>query len=45
VLIDANGNVVEIEEQVTLASLPPAARFTKLEELQILGDLSQLSLG
>ena len=26
VLIDANGNVVEIEEQVTLASLPPAAR-------------------
>ena len=26
VLIDANGNVVEIEEQATLASLPPAAR-------------------
>jgi hypothetical protein len=26
VLIDANGNVVEVEEQVTLASLPPAAR-------------------
>jgi len=26
VLIDADGNVVEIEEQVTLASLPPAAR-------------------
>jgi uncharacterized membrane protein YkoI len=26
VLIDAGGNVVEIEEQVTLASLPPAAR-------------------
>ncbi len=26
VLIDAKGNVVEIEEQVTLASLPPAAR-------------------
>ena len=26
VLIDANGNVVEIEDQVTLASLPPAAR-------------------
>jgi hypothetical protein len=26
VLIDANGTVVEIEEQVTLASLPPAAR-------------------
>jgi len=26
VLIDANGNVVEIEEQVTLTSLPPAAR-------------------
>lgn len=26
VLIDANGNVVEIEEQVALASLPPAAR-------------------
>jgi len=26
VLIDANGNVVEIEEQVTLASLPSAAR-------------------
>ena len=26
VLIDANGNVVEIEEQITLASLPPAAR-------------------
>ena len=25
-LIDANGAVVEIEEQVTLASLPPAAR-------------------
>jgi len=26
VLIDASGNVVEVEEQVTLASLPPAAR-------------------
>jgi uncharacterized membrane protein YkoI len=26
VLIDADGNVVEIEEQVALASLPPAAR-------------------
>ncbi|HKQ72149.1 MAG TPA: hypothetical protein VJ810_00380 [Blastocatellia bacterium] len=26
VLIDANGNVVEVEEQVTLASLPPAAK-------------------
>jgi uncharacterized membrane protein YkoI len=26
VLIDANGNVVEIEEQVTLASLPPTAK-------------------
>ena len=26
VLIDANGNVVEIEDQITLASLPPAAR-------------------
>jgi uncharacterized membrane protein YkoI len=26
VLIDANGTVVEIEEQATLASLPPAAR-------------------
>jgi hypothetical protein len=26
VLIDAGGNVVEIEEQVTLSSLPPAAR-------------------
>lgn len=26
VLIDANGNVVEVEEQVTLASLPQAAR-------------------
>jgi len=26
VLIDPNGNIVEIEEQVTLASLPPAAR-------------------
>src|SRR5262245_24129768 len=26
VLIDANGNVVEIEERVTLASLPPAAK-------------------
>jgi uncharacterized membrane protein YkoI len=26
VLIDADGNVIEIEEQVTLASLPPAAR-------------------
>lgn len=25
-LIDADGNVVEVEEQVTLASLPPAAR-------------------
>jgi hypothetical protein len=25
-LIDADGNVVEIEEQVTLAALPPAAR-------------------
>ncbi len=25
-LIDADGNVVEIEERVTLASLPPAAR-------------------
>jgi len=28
VLIDADGHVVEIEEQVTLASLPPAARAT-----------------
>ena len=26
VTIDANGNVVEIEDQVSLASLPPAAR-------------------
>lgn len=26
VLMDANGNVVETEEQVTLASLPPAAK-------------------
>lgn len=26
VLMDANGAVVEVEEQVTLASLPPAAR-------------------
>ena len=26
VLIDANGAVVEVEDQVTLASLPPAAR-------------------
>lgn len=26
VLIDADGNVVEIEDQITLASLPPAAR-------------------
>src|SRR5215475_14551966 len=32
VLIDANGNVVEIEEQVTLASLPPAARAEILKQ-------------
>ena len=32
VLIDANGNVVEVEERVTLASLPPAARSEILRQ-------------
>jgi uncharacterized membrane protein YkoI len=32
VLIDANGNVVEVEEQVTLASLTPAARAEILRQ-------------
>jgi uncharacterized membrane protein YkoI len=31
-LIDANGNVVEVEEQVTLASLTPAARAEILRQ-------------